>query len=53
VLRVGPKGAIWQFRFAVDGKDHRLTLGDVDTWGIPEARISSAEGRRCCATAPG
>lgn len=38
VLRVGPTGVIWQFRYAVDKRDVRLFIGDVDTWSIAEAR---------------
>lgn len=45
VLRVGPSGAVWQFRFAVTGKDFRLALGDVDTWSIAEARDVVSRGQ--------
>lgn len=45
VLRVGPRGATWQFRFAVTGRDRRLALGDVDTWGIAEARDIVGRGQ--------
>ena len=45
VLRVGPTGAVWQFRFAVNGKDTRLALGDIDTWTIAEARDIVGRGQ--------
>lgn len=38
VLRVSPTGAQWQFRYALNGKDTRLALGNVDMWTIAEAR---------------
>lgn len=45
VLRVGPSGAVWQFRYAVDKRDVRLTLGDIDTWSIAEARDVVSRGQ--------
>jgi hypothetical protein len=38
VLRVGPSGAVWQFRYGLNHKDCRLILGDLDTWSVSEAR---------------
>lgn len=38
ILRVGPSGALWQLRFRLSGKDHRLTLGTVDMWTLTEVR---------------
>ena len=37
-LRVSAGQVIWQFRFMMDKKPTRLTLGSVDTWTIAEAR---------------
>ncbi len=45
VLRVGPSGAVWQFRYAVNKRDVRLALGDVDTWTIAEARDIVSRGQ--------
>ncbi|UYO00175.1 MAG: integrase family protein [Devosia sp.] len=45
VLRVGPSGAVWQFRYAVDKRDVRLAIGDVDTWTIAEARDLVVRGQ--------
>lgn len=45
VLRVGASGAVWQFRYAVDKRDVRLAIGDVDTWTIAEARDVVARGQ--------
>lgn len=38
ILRVGPSGAVWQLRFRLSGKDHRLSLGTVDMWSLAEVR---------------
>lgn len=38
ILRVGASGAVWQLRFRLSGKDHRLALGTVDAWTLPEVR---------------
>jgi len=46
VLRVGPRGAVWQFRFAVTGSDRRVTLGDIETWSIAEARDIVGRGQQ-------
>lgn len=38
ILRVGPAGAVWQLRFRLSGRDHRLALGSVDGWSLTEVR---------------
>lgn len=45
ILRVGPTGAGWQFRFGVSSRDLRLSLGSIDTWTLTEARKIVAAGR--------
>ncbi|WP_332715780.1 tyrosine-type recombinase/integrase [Pelagibacterium mangrovi] len=42
VLRVGPQGAGWQYRYKHRGKSVRLPLGPVDRWGVAEAREIAA-----------
>lgn len=42
-LRVGPQGAIWQYRYERGGKTKRLLLGAVDDWTIAEAREIAIE----------
>ena len=45
ILRVGPSGASWQFRFGVSSRDMRLSLGSIDTWSLTDARRIVAAGR--------
>ncbi|GAB5429387.1 MAG: hypothetical protein Devi2KO_28460 [Devosia indica] len=45
ILRVGPTGATWQFRYGLNFKDCRLLLGDIDTWSVAEARDIVARGQ--------
>ncbi len=37
-LRVRPRGVMWNFRFKVAGKSHRLAMASVDLLSIAEAR---------------
>jgi integrase len=38
VIRIGARGARWQFRFEAGGKGKRIDLGSIDDWTIAEAR---------------
>lgn len=49
VLRAGPTGLIWQFRFEMSGRSSRLTLGSVDEWSIAEARLLVGDARKLIA----
>lgn len=49
VLRGGPAGLIWQFRFEMNGRSSRLTLGSIDEWSIAEARLLVGDARKLIA----
>ena len=49
VLRGGPGGIVWQFRFEMTGRSSRLTLGAVDEWSIAEARLLVGDARKLIA----
>ncbi|OAM77756.1 integrase family protein [Devosia elaeis] len=49
ILRAGPTGLLWQFRFEMHGRGTRLVLGSVDEWSIAEARSLVLEGRKLIA----
>lgn len=38
LIRIGARGARWQFRFEAGGSGKRVDLGSIDDWTIPEAR---------------
>ena len=46
VLRGGPAGLIWQFRFEMNSRSSRLTLGSIDEWTIAEARLLVGDARK-------
>ncbi|KQN75025.1 integrase family protein [Devosia sp. Leaf64] len=45
-LRIGARGVRWQLRMRHAGTSIRLDLGDVDEWGIAEARELVIDARR-------
>lgn len=45
ILRVGPSGVAWQYRFQYQNKSFRLAMGPVDTWSIQEARDIASEAQ--------
>lgn len=45
-LRIGARGVRWQLRMRHAGTSIRLDLGDVDEWGIAEAREIAVDARR-------
>lgn len=45
-LRIGARGVRWQIRMRHAGASIRLDLGDVDEWGIAEARDLAINARR-------
>jgi hypothetical protein len=38
VIRIGARGARWQFRFEAGGNGRRIDLGGIDDWTVAEAR---------------
>lgn len=38
IIRVGARGARWQFRYETGGNGKRLDLGSIDEWSVAEAR---------------
>ncbi|MBB5758516.1 integrase [Methylorubrum rhodinum] len=46
LLRVGPRGARFAFKFESGHKTHRLTLGSPETIRLAEARAIATEARR-------
>lgn len=45
-LRIGARGVRWQIRMRHAGASIRLDLGDVDEWGIAEARAVAIDAKR-------
>jgi integrase len=43
LLRVGPRGCRWAWKFEYDHRTRRMDLGDVDEWTIEDARTVAGE----------
>lgn len=46
LMRVGPRGVRFAFKFETGHKTHRLTLGSTDTLRLSDARAIATEARR-------
>lgn len=46
LLRVGPRGCRWAWKFEFDHRTRRMDLGDVDEWSIEDARTVAGEATK-------
>ncbi|WCS27883.1 hypothetical protein LOK46_13980 [Methylobacterium sp. NMS14P] len=46
LLRVGPRGCRWAWKFEFNHRTRRMDLGDVDEWSIEDARTIAGEATK-------